>query len=1585
MKAFSALVLGMSLAAWADSASVFSPGLPAESAPDNYVRDIAPLPDGRFLLAGSFTNLGTTRAPFLARLLPNGLVDPTFQHGLTAFPRRIELGTDGAILLSSYYTNDAQSRPGVARLLADGASDPSFTVPSFFPTNATLGSLLPAPEGKMYFSGAFTNVAGLQTTRLARLLPDGSPDATFLSTLSATDTVSAIVPLPSGALLLSGVFAAPNQNSSLLRLTTSGAIDPAFQPEIQAGDKISRLALGPEGEIYGLLTPAKDAANPFAKPRVIRLTADGRLDPSFAPEFTYTSASSSGILGIQPTRDGKLIVLGYFMGANGLPAPGLIRLHHNGSTDFCWDPGDGFDSILTCFALLNDQTLLAGGAFRLAGPVVSPYLAQLHLDTPCDPAAFAFAGSEVVTCADSPKTLIPILRRGGLDLTQQVDLAIIAHGPGVQPILTTNTVTFLPGDRCQNAILLLGGSPPSQESWVSLGLGSASPGGGMGTPSNCLVVVTAPQSISGAGAPDPAFTPQLSQAVNTILPLTNSTLLLGCGLFTGYGETGSVVKIRLDGSTDPSFLPLQAAEGGVNALLLQSNSFLAGGTFSQMNQLDIPTLVRFASDGTVDPGFAPFRDQTSLVGWQAINEIASMPDGGVLCAGSFRFAAPPYQRSVVRITPQGNLDLGFGQDFSTAEVTVLLETPDRGWIAGMAAASAPLLLLTPAGTVSPEFVGGIPRGSAISALTRLPGNLFLAGGARLVAYANPTYTYATVPSLVKIDSEGTLLQDLTERASFSGRPGIDARIAATAVEATGKILVGGAFASVAGFPRSCLVRLFPDGSVDPSLDPGMGALARLEVAAYGTNEIPPDIKVIHPLSSGDWLVGGDFGGFDRLNQPFLVKILSHLASRPATLGLAQSSLTANEHGSSLTVTVIRGGNADEEVTAHLISTNLSARTLPYFETVDTNLVFAPGEWSKDIVISLFDNDLAEPSGLIELRIVSTSTNVTPVGPSQLAVTVADNDINVDFAQPTFLTSEDQGYAQVLVVRRGAAGPALEIPILGGQHPVSVRFAAAKLSFSSVTNRILVPLFDDLAKASNALVSLSLSLPAGVTPGAQPEATVEITDNDYPFMSAQGVAGTIHSLLTAPDGSIYAAGRFVAIHGIARPSLARFHPDGKLDSFYQPPASPDGPVRTMLLQPDHKLVIAGEFSRIGAVTRHQVARLLPDGTLDESFDPGSGAMLSTNRGLVYALGLQSQGKLLIGGTFDSFSGAAKYHLARLETNGAVDLSFTPPFLSASYVTPLRYPFPTTSGTVVQFIRVKSDDRIVLGGYFGFASGTYPYSSILTSLLPDGALDREFHNLSAIRLDSKTSSRLVTAMTLDAQDRILVGTTLSRTWLGGIPQSSLQPPLRRFLPDGTLDSSFQPDSLPPLASGLFSVSSIHLQTNGAILTATRVEPPVPAARATGYTQIARLDPNGGTDSTFVPFQAPDAAVTPYSDAQPFDAVEGTRPSFLPAVESIACNDQLLALAGPLTEVSAQPRRGLAFAFLDGTLQGDFRFHWTPQWEPPVLRLPLQTPWPYVFEVSHDLQTWTPVLTNQTPGTPALWKPPADAIQFYRATKL
>lgn len=152
-------------------------------------------------------------------------------------------------------------------------------------------------------------------------------------------------------------------------------------------------------------------------------------------------------------------------------------------------------------------------------------------------------------------------------------------------------------------------------------------------------------------------------------------------------------------------------------------------------------------------------------------------------------------------------------------------------------------------------------------------------------------------------------------------------------------------------------------------------------------------------------------------------------------------------------------------------------------------------------------------------------------------------------------------------------------------------------------------------------------------------------------------------------------------------LARLHPDGRLDLDFTTGTSGRSVVNCVGVQPDGKIIVAGDFKSIVRKMRPQIARLQPNGALDESFNPGLGAANTAGGGEIHAVAIQPDGKLVIGGRFRSVQGKGRDDIARLNSDGSVDRDFKP-----------------MSGTgpaenyVVYALALQPDQRLLIGGRF-----------------------------------------------------------------------------------------------------------------------------------------------------------------------------------------------------------------------------------------------------------------------------------------------
>ncbi|MHB8524153.1 MAG: Calx-beta domain-containing protein [Limisphaerales bacterium] len=159
--------------------------------------------------------------------------------------------------------------------------------------------------------------------------------------------------------------------------------------------------------------------------------------------------------------------------------------------------------------------------------------------------------------------------------------------------------------------------------------------------------------------------------------------------------------------------------------------------------------------------------------------------------------------------------------------------------------------------------------------------------------------------------------------------------------------------------------------------------------------------------------------------------------------------------------------------------------------------------------------------------------------------------------------------------------------------------------------------------------------------------------DLSFDPGAGANDAVRCVAVQPDNQVLFGGDFTGVNGTFRNHVARLNADGSVDGTFATGLGADGPVYSIALQTDGKVVVAGAFTSVNGVGRGRIARLNADGSLDAGFDPGAGA-----NGPVYSIAVQADDKVLLGGAFSGVNGAGFNNLTRLNTDGSVDASFDP---------------------------------------------------------------------------------------------------------------------------------------------------------------------------------------------------------------------------------------------------------------------------------------------------------------------------------------
>ncbi len=295
---------------------------------------------------------------------------------------------------------------------------------------------------------------------------------------------------------------------------------------------------------------------------------------------------------------------------------------------------------------------------------------------------------------------------------------------------------------------------------------------------------------------------------------------------------------------------------------------------------------------------------------------------------------------------------------------------------------------------------------------------------------------------------------------------------------------------------------------------------------------------------------------------------------------------------------------------------------------------------------------------------------------------------------------------------------------------------------------------------------------------------------------------IRVVVVQPDGKILIGGDFTSVLGVARNNIARLNSDGTLDAVFDPNANFG--VFSIAVQADGKILAAGSFNSIGGQTRHRVARLDATTGLADSFDPDPDSA-------VYAIAVQSDGKILAAGDFTSIGGQTRNHIARLDAATGKADSFDP-----------------NANSNVYAIAVQADGKILVGGPF------HGNNSI-------GGKARNY----IARLDATTgladsfdpnATDQVAAIAVQADGKILVGGAFMS--IGGQTRNHIA----RLDPTTGLADSFNPKP----GGAVSDVFAIAVQADGKILAGGAFN----SIGGQSRNRIARLDPVTGLADSFDP---------------------------------------------------------------------------------------------------------------------------------------
>lgn len=333
----------------------------------------------------------------------------------------------------------------------------------------------------------------------------------------------------------------------------------------------------------------------------------------------------------------------------------------------------------------------------------------------------------------------------------------------------------------------------------------------------------------------------------------------------------------------------------------------------------------------------------------------------------------------------------------------------------------------------------------------------------------------------------------------------------------------------------------------------------------------------------------------------------------------------------------------------------------------------------------------------------------------------------------------------------------------------------------------------------------------------------------------------------PDGKIIVAGR-TSVEDSNHFCLLRYNTDGSLDSTFGEAGVSNtifehrATIFAIEILDNNNIVVAGNTWTDQNV--FVVAQYLPNGNLDTSFG-NNGTTLSTigYGGVAFAMAIQNDGKIVVGGTTQGIFGWEDYAfgLIRYTSTGEIDTTFGD---EGRVVTDVIPGSGLSTIDEIKSLAITDNGDIVAAGVAGGQLGLAKYNS-------SGQLDTSFGNQGTIiTLPNNTGLGQINKVLITPKTDILAG--------GFSTNDFSNFTLVQFTNDGILDPNFGDNGyvITSLSNEQDYISDILLLANGDILAAGSIKKNSQQFGIARYLKNGTLDTNYGTDGILY---------TPISDAE------------------------------------------------------------------------------------------------------------------------
>ncbi|MEM9016841.1 MAG: delta-60 repeat domain-containing protein, partial [Verrucomicrobiota bacterium] len=1021
--------------------------------------------------------------------------------------------------------------------------------------------------------------------------------------------------------------------------------DPLFDPIF--GDGLTRaVATQPDGKI--LIGGSFTSINGLARTSLARLNDDGSIDESFQPTISTGTAARANIETIVVQPDGKVLIGGTFAMVNGeLVFPNVARLHSDGTTDTTFDVPTVFGSgPVTGLGLQKDgKIILSGFLINLDGDTRYRRIGRLNSD-------------------------------GSLDSSFNSAISEVEAGPNFR----ADTILVQ-----EDGKILIGGDFFQYNGVGRQGLAR----------------------LNANGSLDTSFVPAVERP-NTIAIQPDGKILVS-GNQSGSGSI-EIFRLESNGSLDPSF---QVPEVTIaESIAIQSDGkILIVGSFPNVDGVARPGIARLEADGTLDSSFDPPPSPVvrNLVGMTLAENgnailVGNIDEGGSNFVGVVQqISAGTATRALLRPVP-GTLEWSRSEAAPSVSCATFEVSDDGGLTWNQLGQGTPI---TSGGSGWRLTGANLPAAGLVRAEGRTTGGQENASAGRSRQVETIPTPGIPVPDVTNPTSSDFMLTSALaggEITDAGGQPILERGVVLSRTAVNEDPKFGGpeviTFAAAGTALGSFTVTL---SDLVPETSYSFAAFARTavgvgysEVAQLRTLGLPIiNTPTVSGISSTGATLGAtvdDENGSPVTERGVMVYPFGATAEEKRLIAANDYQQTVESGGSGAgTFTVqVTGLLPDTTYTHVAYAVNDTGRAFTEEPSVFTTASAQPspqflpeeGNGPEDPLGNPFPNG-------------RNTTSRSGTGPSSLLDTFYTPELHPGgFVQAIAIQPNNQAIVAGFFALQGEKYNTniARLNNFGGGYD---RSFVAETS-DPVYSAIVQP--DGKILIGGAFIYVNGRACRGIA-RLQSDGSLDDLED---FFSNPGADNAVYTLALQPDGKILAGGLFEGFQGGSRNRIARLLDDGRLDESFDPGSGADNAVFCISVQGDGKILIAGDFENYNGSSINRIARLNPDGTLDSSFNPGTGA-----NARITGLAVQPDGRIILCGAFQSIDGTSVGRIARLNSDGSVDSSFDP---------------GTGADDEVVTISMQTDGKVLIGGLFQNVNGSS--CKRVARLNSDGSLDSSF---------------------------------------------------------------------------------------------------------------------------------------------------------------------------------------------------------------------------------------------------------------------